>query len=102
LLELGWYQDWDNPLIPAPIPNSESMTKDSLLKLLQTLDVSEQLFVAETALELVREHQNALTRDEKKRQLRAAALAAVQDYKDDKELTSFSDLDSEAFYEEEG
>lgn len=65
------------------------MTRDSLLKLLQKLEASEQLFVAETALEQVRERQKTLTRDEKKRQLRAAALAAVEDYEDNKELIAF-------------
>jgi hypothetical protein len=72
-------------------------TKEILQALVQ-LTVSERLTIAETALKL-NHQQQSLTKDQQKRQLAAAAMTAIADYAPGGELTVFSELEGEDFYD---
>ncbi|BAY61595.1 hypothetical protein NIES22_16620 [Calothrix brevissima NIES-22] len=75
------------------------METQQILQALANLNVSDRLKIAEVALKLVLQEQNSLTKDEQKRQLKLAAMTAIEDYARDGELNIFSDLDGEDFYE---
>ncbi|MBD2195582.1 hypothetical protein H6G08_06235 [Calothrix anomala FACHB-343] len=75
------------------------METQQILQALANLNVSDRLKIAEAALKLVLQEQNSLTKDEQKRQLKLAAMTAIEDYAPDGELNIFSDLDGEDFYE---
>lgn len=75
------------------------METTEILQALPKLTVSERLIIAEKALELIRQEQHSLTKDQQKRLLAAAATGAIADYAPGTELTVFSDLDGEDFYE---
>ncbi|WP_313941375.1 MULTISPECIES: hypothetical protein [Calothrix] len=76
-----------------------NMETQQILQALANLNVSDRLKIAEAALKLVLQEQNSLTKDEQKRQLKLAAMTAIEDYAPDGELNIFSDLDGEDFYE---
>jgi hypothetical protein len=79
------------------------MSQVELLNELNKLDTADRLRIIEQAIHAIREelhpiiHKNDL-RSNKNQLLKAAKLLA-QDYKNDKELTAFTVLDSEDFYE---
>ena len=80
------------------------MTYAEILQEIKKLTLSERLAVMEAALQLLREelqqHEQLLsTREKTQQQLAAAAQALCSDYTSDSELTSFTALDSEDFYE---
>ncbi|WP_292844144.1 hypothetical protein [Nostoc sp. NMS8] len=58
---------------------------------------SDRLKIAESALQLVLQEKNSLTKDEQKRQLTLAAVTAIADYAPGSELDTFSDLQGEDF-----
>ena len=72
-------------------------------EMLETLTLTERLALMEAALHLMREElqqrEQQPATDERTAQLAAAAQALLPDYATDTELTSFTDLDSEDFYE---
>jgi len=80
------------------------MTQKEILKELQSLPVEERLMVIEAALrdisDLRKAHRRA-RRAEMKKRLAAAAEKAMPYYETDEELTVFTALDSEDFYEAE-
>lgn len=80
------------------------MTSIEMLEEIKKLTLTEQLALMEAALHLMREElqqcpQHLPTPDEKTARLAAAAQALLPDYATDTELTSFTALDSEDFYE---
>jgi hypothetical protein len=78
------------------------MTQVEILEELKRFTIPERLTIAETALRLIREDlqevEQPLTREERSRQLAAAAEALLPDYAAGGELTIFATLDSEDFY----
>ena len=76
------------------------MNTAEILQALTYLPTSDRLKIAETALQLIAQDQELLTKEQRRRQMEIAALSAVSDYSSDPELTIFTDLDSENFYEE--
>ena len=79
------------------------MTYTEMLETLKKLTLTERLALMEAALHLMREElqqrEQQPATDERTAQLAAAAQALLPDYATDTELTSFTDLDSEDFYE---
>ena len=80
------------------------MTYAEMLEALKKLTLTERLALMEAVLHHMRaELQQRLPRvpapDERTAQLTAAAQALLPDYTTDAELTSFTALDSEDFYE---
>lgn len=75
------------------------METQAILQSLPNLSINERLQIAEFALQLVNQQREVLTKDQQKRQLALAAITAIEDYENDGELTVFSDLDGEDFYE---
>ena len=75
------------------------MTKTEILEILKLLTNAERLTLAKLALTMAREEWKSLTPEEKKQQLAMSAELAILDYLQDEELTAFSALDSEDFYE---
>jgi hypothetical protein len=79
------------------------MTYTEMLETLKKLTLAERLALMEAALHLMREElqqrEQQPTTDEKIARLAAAAQALLPDYTTDTELTSFTVLDSEDFYE---
>jgi hypothetical protein len=80
------------------------MSQVEILKELKKLPTKERLAIMEAVLHLIREdlqqvEQQPLVRVEKKRQLAAAAEALLPDYALGGELTIFTALNSEKFYE---
>ena len=69
------------------------MTTKTLLNEIYTLPVDERIFLVEKALESIRNENPA------KPKLSNVAKMFVDEYKNNKELTSFTSLDSEGFYE---
>ncbi|MBM4166302.1 MAG: hypothetical protein FJ218_05195 [Ignavibacteria bacterium] len=74
------------------------MTQTEILTELKRLPTSECISVIETALEFVREDFQ-YPKKEKEIQLEEAAKMALPFYLHDKDLTAFTSLDSEDFYE---
>jgi hypothetical protein len=80
------------------------MTYTEMLEALKQLTLTERLALMEAALHLMREElqqrsQQLPVPDERTARLAAAAQALLPDYTTDAELTSFTALDSEDFYE---
>ena len=79
------------------------MTYTEMLETLKKLTLTERLVLMEAVLHLMREELQQRgqqpTTDEKTERLAAAAQALLPDYATDTELTSFTALDSEDFYE---
>ncbi len=67
------------------------MTAANIIRELEVLSLTEKLFVIERTLKFIR--------TEKEKGLKAAADSLYDDYKSDKDLTAFTQLDSEPFYE---
>jgi hypothetical protein len=76
------------------------MKTAEILQALPHLTVSDRLKVAETALHLIRQEQQGLTKEQQKQQMAIAAMTAVSDYSTDSELIVFTDLDGEDFYDQ--
>ncbi|NDJ22858.1 hypothetical protein GS682_14690 [Nostoc sp. B(2019)] len=68
-----------------------------ILQALPSLSISDRLKIAESALQLVIQEKDSLTKDEQKRQLILAAMTAIADYTPGSELNIFSDLEGEDF-----
>ncbi|MEH2025937.1 hypothetical protein [Nostoc sp.] len=81
------------------------METKEILQALPSLSISdtpteslrERLKIAELALQLVLQEKHSLTKDEQKRQLELAAIAAIADYAPGSELDIFSGLEGEDF-----
>ncbi|MBD2560813.1 MULTISPECIES: hypothetical protein [Nostoc] len=73
------------------------METKEILQALPNLSISDRLKIAESALQLVLQEKNSLTKDEQKRQLTLAAVTAIADYAPGSELDIFSDLGGENF-----
>ncbi|MBA2760472.1 MAG: hypothetical protein H0U39_00645 [Segetibacter sp.] len=67
------------------------MTATAIIDEINQLPLTEKLLVVEKTLEAIRQ--------EKKLSLKEAANLLYDDYKSDKELTIFTQLDTEPFYE---
>lgn len=76
------------------------MKTAEILQALSHLTISDLLKVAETALHLIRQEQQGLTREQQRQQMAIAAMTAVSDYSTDSELIVFTNLDGEDFYTE--
>jgi hypothetical protein len=71
------------------------MEAATIIKEIVKLPVIERMLIIENAMKSIREE------TAKGRSLKEAAKALLSDYKTDKELTTFTSLDSEDFYETE-
>ncbi len=63
-----------------------------ILREIEDLPLQDRILVIEKALK-------SLKKEENKRELRRAARELLEEYKSDKGLTAFTDLDMENFYE---
>jgi poly(A) polymerase Pap1 len=68
------------------------MSTSELIKEIKNLPLDKRLFVLEEAIKSIR-------KEESRDQISLASEALVEDYKTDEDLTSFSALDLENFYE---
>jgi hypothetical protein len=68
------------------------MKTDEIIKEIEKLPVEKRILVIEKSI-------HSLRLEENKNQMKKAANTLLTDYKIDKELTSFTDLDFENFYE---
>ena len=75
------------------------MIKTEILEALKQLTNAERLTIAKAALRLMREDWQSLTSAQKEQQLALSAELAILDYLPGSELTVFTDLDREDFYE---
>jgi len=79
------------------------MTYTEMLETLKQLTLTERLALMEAALHLMREELQQRAQQpatyERTERLAAAAKALLSDYTTDTELTSFTALDNEDFYE---
>ncbi len=82
-----------------PITNKKPMIKTEILEALKQLTNAERLTITKAALRLMREDWQSLTSVQKEQQLALSAELAILDYLPGSELTVFTDLDSEDFYE---
>lgn len=73
------------------------MKTADILQALPHLSVSDRLKVAETALHLIQQEQQGLSKEQQRQQMAIAAMTAVSDYSTDSELIVFTDLDGEDF-----
>jgi hypothetical protein len=76
------------------------MNTNDVLQTLSELPNSDRLTIAETALKLMRQDWQTLTPEQKEHQLNLSAQLAVLDYLPGSELTEFTALDGEDFYED--
>ncbi len=67
----------------------------NIIKEIVKLPIIERMLIIENAMKSIREE------TEKRTSLKEGAKALLSDYKTDKELTAFTSLDSEDFYEAE-
>jgi hypothetical protein len=67
------------------------MTTANIIRELDKLPLADKLFIIERTLKALR--------TEKEKNLKSAVEHLYNDYKNDKELTSFTELDNEPFYE---
>jgi hypothetical protein len=72
------------------------MTTATILKEIAALPTADRLTIIEKTITMIRNESSVL---EKKKQLKKAAKLLRKDYLKDKELTAFSSLDTEDFYE---
>ncbi|OFX19950.1 MAG: hypothetical protein A2033_19080 [Bacteroidetes bacterium GWA2_31_9] len=68
------------------------MTTLDIIKEIQGLPLQKRIYIIEKAIQSIR-------KQEDKNQLEAASKALYLDYLNDKELTAFTNLDFENFYE---
>lgn len=68
------------------------MRTNDLIKAIQRLPISERIYVVEKTIHSIRAHED-------KSVMKKAADSLMTDYKTDTELTAFTDLDFEDFYE---
>ena len=68
------------------------MKSEELIKEIQKLPINERIYVIERSMHLIR-------KQEEEEQMKKAAEALLQDYLTDKELTVFTNLDFDNFYE---
>ena len=71
---------------------TETMKSEELIKEIQKLPINERIYVIERSMHLIR-------KQEEEEQMKKAAEALLQDYLADKELTVFTNLDFDNFYE---
>lgn len=71
------------------------MEAATIIKEIVKLPVIERMLIIENAMKSIREE------TAKRRSLKEAAKVLLSDYKTDNELTTFTSLDSEDFYETE-
>lgn len=76
------------------------MNTSKILKILPQLSNKERLTIAQEALRLTQQEKDKLTAEEIEKQWSIAATEALDDYTNDEELTAFTVLDSEPFYED--
>ncbi len=76
------------------------MNTSEILKILPQLSNCDRLKIAQEALRLTQQEKDNLTPEEIEKQWSIAATEAVEDYTYDAELTAFTTLDSEPFYED--
>ncbi len=81
------------------------MSQTEIIEALKGLTAGERLAVVEAALLMLREDieppKPSATFEEKRRQMAAAAETLRWDYENDPELTAFTTLDGEDFYDYE-
>ena len=70
----------------------ETMETREIIRVIRKLPVSKRMLIVERTLKTIRE-------SETRKKMVEAANALLEDYKNDKELTVFTQLDYEAFYE---
>ncbi|MEM8828165.1 MAG: hypothetical protein AAGE96_02275 [Cyanobacteria bacterium P01_G01_bin.19] len=75
------------------------MNTNEILKTLPQLSNSDLLKIAQEALRLTQKDRDTLDSDKVQQQWAIAATEAIEDYTYDEELTAFTKLDSEPFYE---
>ncbi len=68
------------------------MRTNELIKEIQRLPIQKRIFVIEKSIHSLRKHEDT-------NQMKKAADVLYSDYKSDKELTAFTNLDFEEFYE---
>ena len=68
------------------------MKTEEIIKEIQRLPIDQRFYVIERAIKSIR-------RQDDKKQLEKAADALYSDYKSDEELTAFTKIDFEDFYE---
>jgi hypothetical protein len=77
-----------------------AMGTQEILQALADLQPTDQLKIAETALQHLQQNRQSLTKDQRRQQMEIAAIAATHDYSTNYELTAFTVLDGEDFYDE--
>lgn len=70
----------------------DSMRANEIISEIQLLPVSSQIYIVEKTIHLIRQQ-------EEENDMLMAAEALCEDYKTDKELSAFSAIDFENFYE---
>jgi hypothetical protein len=78
------------------------MSTQEILQALIDLPSADQLKIVETALHYLQQNRQSLTKDQHRQQMEFAAIAAIDDYSTNHELTTFTALDGEDFYNESG
>jgi hypothetical protein len=78
------------------------MSTQEILQALIDLPSADQLKIAETALQYLQQNRQSLTKDQRLQQMEFAAIAAIDDYSTNRELTTFTALDGEDFCDESG
>ena len=68
------------------------MRTNEIIKEIQRLPIQKRIYVIEKTIHSLRKHENT-------NQMKKAADTLYADYKSDKELTAFTNLDFEDFYE---
>ena len=68
------------------------MKNTELIKEIQKLPLRKRIYIIERTLRLIRKQEEA-------NQMEIAAESLYKDYKDNKELTAFTNIDFENFYE---
>jgi len=68
------------------------MNTEEIIQEIQKLPVGKRIYVIERSMHLIR-------KQEEENQMKRAADELYEDYLTDKELTSFTNLDLESFYE---
>jgi hypothetical protein len=76
------------------------MSTQETLQALVDLPSADQLKIAETALQHLQQNRQSLTKDQRRQQMAIAAIAAIDDYSTNHELTTFTALDGEDFDDE--
>lgn len=77
-----------------------AMSTQEILQALADLQPTDQLKIAEAALQHLQQNRQSLTKDQRHQQMKIAAMAAINDYSTNHKLTAFTVLDGEDFYNE--